>query len=171
MKRVIAALLLLVLTAGLLVACSKDESAPEGMKNVAAEEDKFYFYVPTTWVEQRGGATAPNADGSNVVVTTYLPEKGYTPETFWEEKCVPEFETTFKEFETVEDKCGETTLGGMDAGKYVYTASLGAQTYWFMEVITVYGGLVYRLTYTSTAENFDAHLEDVEMMCTNFAFR
>ena len=171
MKRSIAILLLLALMAGLLVACAKDENAPDGMKNVADAEDKFYLYVPTTWVEQKNGATAPNADGSNVIATTHLPEKGYTPASFWEEKCLPVFETTFKEFEVIEDKCGETTLGGIDAAKYVYTASLGAQSYWFMDVITVYDGLVYRLTYTSSAENFDLHMEDVEMMCMSFVFR
>ncbi len=170
MKRIVACLLLLVL-AVTLFACADDSTAPDGMKNIADEEDKFYFYVPESWVVQKGAASAPNADGSNVRVTTYLPEKVYTPESYWEEICLPQMELGFAELEVIEDKCEETTLGGVDAAKYVYTASLGATTYWYMEVISVYDNLVYRLTYTSVSEYFDLHIEDVEMMCENFEYR
>ncbi len=171
MKRIVAVLLLLVLTVGLLASCGKEENAPDGMKNVAAENDKFYFYVPTTWVEKEHGATSPNADGSNVLLTTQLLSKGHTPDTFWQEECVPTLSATFDELEIIEDRCGTTVLGGVDAGKYVYRVSLAGNNYWYMDVFAVYGNFVYRLTYTATAENFETHLADVELMCSEFVFR
>ena len=171
MKRIVAILLLLVLTVGALSACSKDQTAPDGMKNVATENDKFYFYVPTTWVEKEHGATSPNADGSNVLVTTQLLGKAHTPDSFWQEECVPTFSAIFDEFELIEDSCGTTFLGGVDAGKYVYRVTLAGASYWYMDVLAVYGNFVYRLTYTATAENFETHLADVELMCSEFVFR
>lgn len=171
MKRILAFLLLAVLCAG-LVACADDE-VPNGMKNVGLESSKFYLFVPDTWVSQseRGipGATSPGGEDANVLVTQYLMDQLYTPETYWENKCVPERSATFSSFEVTDS--ADTTLGGVDAKKYVYTAVLGGNTYRFLEVFAVVDNIIYTLTYTATPEHFDTYLTDVDTICANFRFR
>lgn len=171
MKKLIALLLVLLLAVS-FAACNK-EDAPEGMKNAAADNAKFFLYVPDTWIAQNeiSAATSPNADGSNVNVTVYLMDEVYTAKTYWEKKAAPELESTFKEFTLLADQCADTTLGGIDGERYVYTASLGGSTYQFMQHIVVKGNMVYTLTYTAKTEHFATHLEDVEEMRVNFAFK
>ena len=171
MKRILALLLLAVLCVG-LVSCADDE-VPKGMKNVATESAKFYLFVPDSWVSQseRGvsGATSPGGEKANVLVTQYLMEQLYTPQTYWENKCCPEREATFSSFEVTESK--DSTLGGVDAKTYVYTAVLGGNTYRFMEVFAVVDNMIYTLTYTATPEHFETYLADVDSICANFRFR
>lgn len=172
MKRLLAILLLLVLTAG-LVSCNK-EDAPDGMVNAAAENATFYLYVPEAWVPRNelSAAYAPNNDGSNVNVTAYMMDELYTAQTYWENKASVELASVFTEFALVEAECGDTTLAGMEAKRYVYDASLGGTKYRFMQIITVAGNTtVYTLTYTAKTEQFSTHLEDVEDIRANFALK
>ena len=176
MKKIVAILLVLLLAVG-LAACNK-EDAPDGMKNAAADNAKFFFYVPdNAWIVQNeiSAAISRSADGSNVNVTTYLADDFYTAESYWTNKAMPELESTFKEFTLLSEQCAETTMGGIDGVRKVYTASLGGSTYQFMQIIVVKNGtasaMVYTLTYTAKTEHFATHLEDVEEMRVNFAFK
>ena len=54
MKRLIALLLLLVLAVS-AVACGNEDGVPDGMKNAATENAKYYLYVPESWFEQNEG--------------------------------------------------------------------------------------------------------------------
>ena len=66
---------------------------------------------------------------------------------------------------------GETTLGGRNAMRYVFTATIGEGHYKVMQVIATYGNYYYVFTYTSLPENFDSHLEEVNGMIGVFEFR
>ena len=172
MKRILALLLLLVMSVG-LVACS-DDGVPQGMKDVATENARFHLFVPEAWVSQTEGgicgATSPGGERSNVIVTAYLADKAYTPATYWSDKCLPEYQATFAEIEILTD--GEdTTLGGRNAKRYVYTAKLGGNSYKFMQVITADTYYVYTLTYTSIPEHYDTYKPDVDSICTEFLFK
>lgn len=169
MKRWIAVLLMLALAVG-LVACAKEEPH-EGMKNVAEDTAKFYLYVPEGWIEQREGASSPSNDGANVTAVAYLMEAYYTPESYWAEKCLPNYKATFSEVVVDEALSGDTTLGGINAKKYVYNATLGTTTYRILQVITVLDNMVYTLTYTATPDCFDTHMTDVDSICTHFTFK
>lgn len=71
-----------------------------------------------------------------------------------------QFKATFSDLAySVEGE--NTTLAGMKAKKYVYTATVTGQTYEFMQVVALKTGTVYIFTYTSTEALFDSHLEDV----------
>ena len=179
MKKIIAVLLLLILTVG-LVACSED-GVPQGMKDVATANAKFHLYVPESWVSQSEGgicgATSPGGERSNVIVTNYLADQscldaaGYpSAAIYWANKCLPEYQATFADLVIVTD--GEdTTLGGRNAKKYVYTATLGGNSYKFMQVITADSSYVYTLTYTSLPEHYDTYVADVENICAEFLFK
>ena len=53
-----------------LTGCSKD-GAPDGYKNVANENDAFYFYVPTTWVSNTSGGKGASSLRAGVVFSAF----------------------------------------------------------------------------------------------------
>ena len=173
MKRLIAILLLSVLALS-LVACGGEDGVPEGMKNAATENAKYYLYVPESWFEQNEGgicgALSPLGN-ANVVVTTYLADTYYTPKSCWEEKCKKDFEAVLSELAVIEADCKETTMGGMNAYQIVFTHKMGNDTYKQMQVIAVDKNMVYTLQYTAKSADYDSNLEDVEMIRANFQLR
>lgn len=172
--KTLLALLLALLAALSLVGCA-DDGVPAGMKNVAPETAMFYLYVPEAWVSQPeggiAGALSPMAEGCNVNATTYLLDEVMDVPTYWAEKCMPEYEATFADLVLDETLCVESTLGGVNARTYVFSASLGGNPYRFRQVIAVLDNVVYTLTYTAPAEHFDKYAEDVDNICANFVFR
>lgn len=172
MKRIVAAFLLVLLLVS-LASCNKD-GVPDGMMDATAPGANYQLFVPETWVSQAesgiSGAKYSIDDSSNVNLTTHLPDKAYTVTGYWSEVCLPSLETTFKDFQLVEAECKETTLGGRNAYQYVYVASLGGNSYQFMQLIAVYGDMVYTLTYTAKVDVFATHAEDVELIRSSFRF-
>ena len=173
MKRLIAILLLSVLALS-LVACGGEDGVPEGMKNAATENAKFYLYVPESWFEQTEGgvcgALSPLGN-ANVIATTYLADAYYTPKSFWEEKCKKDFEAVLSELAVIEADCKETTMGGMNAYQVVFTHKMGNDTYKQLQVIAVDKNMVYTVQYTAKLADYDSNLEDVEMIRANFQLR
>ncbi len=77
-----------------------------------------------------------------------------------------EFKKTFPDMEY--QKEGENMLlSGLEAKKYVYTATVTGQKYQFMQVVAVKAGTVYVFTYTALPEKFEEHLEQVEEIVGN----
>lgn len=176
MKKILTLLLLAAML--LSFAACTEAGAPEGTFNVAIENAKFNLYVPEgTWMSTANSGVSgaryySGTDFSNVTVTVYYPEEELTAATYWEKKCLQEYGAYFKDFTVLSDKCGDTTLGGLDAKRYVYEAKLeGDVTYRFMQVMTVKDTLIYTFTYTAKIDLYDSHLTDVEAMITNFTFR
>ena len=173
MKKLIAILLLLVLLTA-LVACGGEDGVPDGMKNAATENAKYFLYVPESWFEQNDGgvcgALSPLGE-ANVIVTTYLADTYYTPKTFWEEKCQKDYAAVLSELAVIEAECKVTTMGGMDAYQVVFTHKMGNDTYKQLQVITVDSNMVYTLQYTAKLADYDTNLEDVESIRANFQLR
>lgn len=175
MKKLIAVFLLLTLTF-CAVSCKKDDSVPSGMKDAAIADAEYHLYVPELWVPNNGngvsGAYANSSDRANVTVTSYLPDTAMSPETYFNEVCLPQYGNgTLAGFQVLDELCGDTTLGGLNAKKYVYIYSLGGVDYESMQVIASTGKMVYNLTYTAKAANYADHTEDVEEIVKAFTFR
>ncbi|MBE6554933.1 MAG: DUF1795 domain-containing protein [Ruminococcaceae bacterium] len=174
MKKLVCMLLAAVLLC-CFVSCNKD-GTPEGMKNVAVESASFYLYVPEAWIPTStsgisGAKVFESGDTSNVTATACYPDEIFTPTTYWEQKCLPEYRKVFSDIAMIEDQCGDTTLGGRDAKRYVFTYTLGEVQYEIMQVIAVYDVMVYTLTYTAEGTKYQSHLEDVNSIVANFTFR
>jgi hypothetical protein len=174
MKKLIAILLLLVLAAS-FVSCAKDDGVPDGMVNVAVENAKFYLYVPESWLSQSkggvSGAICPMGN-ANVIATAYLPDAYLTPESYWTEKCLQDYTAALNEFAVIEAECTATTLGGINAHKYVFTHKMGEQTYKQMQVIAVDRAMVYTVQYTApVGEVYDTWLSDADSVVANFTLR
>ena len=161
MKKAAFALLALVLCLA-LAACSGDNvEVPKGYKLVSGDDVPYRFYAPTQWSVGTGTGN-PMAyysidDRSMVIITTYVHEEGL--DTI----------AGYGDYEFIEKS--EPTLGGRDALRCVFTATIGEGHYKVMQVITTYKNYFYVLTYTSLPENFDSHLDEVNGMIGVFEFR
>lgn len=182
--------LICLLTSLLLIlsGCSESE-APDGYQNVASDRESFYFYVPTTWVSNTSGGTASayysSDDYSNVSFTCMVIEPGemddleeYKTITLTElEALLPDFKT----FDTVkvtvdtseEDNVSAALLSidGRETITFEYECTLSDQTYRYMQAVTMKDDFFYIFTYTSLAENYDAHLEEVNQIIAYIEFK
>lgn len=177
MKKLLSVLLILVLACS-LVACSDGDGTPEGMQNVSTENALFNLYVPASWLAQTdsgvSGARVSNNDPSNVTVTTYFPAASISAAEYWESVCLPAYRDggVLQSFAVVEASCKDTTLGGKSAKQYVFTYVLDGVTYESMQIITAASdGMLYTLTYTATSEKYAEHLDNVEIIRAEFRFR
>ena len=176
--RVLCALLLAVL-ALTAVSCNKDDGVPDGMQNVAVANVPFDLYVPEGWISQTSsgisGARVSNQDNSNVTVTIYMPDEVMDAETYWNDRCLPEYQASeghagLPEFTLIADQCGDAALGGVNAKKYVFTFKMNNIKYQVMQIIAVEDSMVYTLQYHATADNYANHTETVESIRQEFRF-
>jgi hypothetical protein len=175
MKKIISAvsiLLVIILSLG-FAACSDEAEAPDGYKLISGDDVAYRFYVPTSWSENTGAsrnsAYYSTSDRSLVVVTFYAPDAGQTSiGEFWS-YVENLYKTTYTEYAFVESAA--TTLGGVNAMSYTFTANIGGTSYKVMQVIAPHGNYFYMFTYTAEPGNFDLHIAEVNGMLGVFEFR
>lgn len=154
-----------------LVACSDKEEAPEGMKDVAPDDAKYNFYVPQNWVtnaEGVVGAYYSGSDKSNISIMAYGGEYTSTDDYF-DDFCERAADV-FSSFEVVGEKEAKK-INEREAVRFCYTMELEGVEYKCMQTVTAYSNIFYVLTYTSTTENYDLHLEDIEKILSEFTFK
>ena len=180
-----ASLILSCLLCVILCACGQeiDAQAPEGMKKVDAPSSNYTLYVPQAWtVDMSTGvisAYASLTDRANISLTVFaLEDRNATLDSFWADYA-EEFASTFgdsmyyydeKGAETRETVSQKTTLGGIEANKYVYRAKVTGEVYKFMQVVCIVAGNVYIITYTAIDGNYDSHVSEVNDVLNNFKF-
>lgn len=172
MKKLICVLLAVVCCLG-LAACAQEDGVPEGYQLVSDDDVSFRFYAPTQWsVNNAGGAYSAyysTADRSVVMVTFYRPDEDELElDDFWA-SAREQYEHTYTAFELVSEEA--TMLGDRNARAYTFTAGIGGVDYKVMQIITGYGSYYYTMTYMSSPENFDSHIEAVRGMAGVFEFR
>lgn len=149
------------------------EKAPDGMKVASNGKVAYAFYVPDSWTvneyEEIFAASAP--DGSSMSVIPYMPgndEIMNVLEYFeWNKAAMlGAAPNGYKEISAEEIK-----VDGSAAMRYEYLYTVGDVTYHYVQVITVWRGMFYNLTYTALPENFEANLEDVQKILDAFDFR
>ncbi len=65
----------------------------------------------------------------------------------------------------------ETALGGLLAKQYEYTAKYEGISYKMQMTVTYSGGIMYILTYTAKADNYDVHKAETEKIVSEFKFK
>ena len=172
MKKLAFIMALILASLPLLVSCSNNEDeAPDGMKLVTNDIVNYKLYVPETWTESIStgvvGAYCSNSDITNVTVMAWNVESGETLDTWWE-KAQTDFNIILDDMQLSSTET--TTLGGVAANKYSYTAKLGENEYSFVQVACLHWSMVYVLTVTSLTDLIGSHTEDIEDMITYFEF-
>lgn len=172
---ILAAVMLLIT----FTSCSKTESdIPEGMALLDNEAVDYYFYYPKEWAADRNdgmvSAYVSEKDRSNVSVTTFAASadvtsvEGYL--TMGDTTYFDHMRETFPDLEMLSDG-EETSLGGVPAKQYVFTATIAGDAYKFRQVIAYRYGYIYILTYTSTKDGFDTHTDEVNSVIQEFKFK
>ena len=151
-----------------------DEEAPEGMK-IASNYDivDYLLYVPEGWiVDIRNGLTMAHvseSDMSSIQVGQWnLTASTKNYEKWWEE--YKKQIGLVAKVEYSDPELVDTKVFGFDSKKAEYTITTDTQTYKCMLTATMARGSVYVIVYTSTVDNYDTHLADVNKIIENFKF-
>ncbi len=177
MKKVsiISLVLVLCMCLSVFAGCAKksDENAPDGMKKASGDNVDYSMYVPTAWeVDSSDLYTSAyypgRTDKTNVSATAYaIAGDIATVEDWWKmfEKDLGEIYTEMSEVTAVSAR-----LGGIDGKDFVFTGKHGGTEYNVMITAVIKDFYVYYLTYTSTPENNENHLEERQQIVDAFRF-
>jgi hypothetical protein len=92
------------------------------------------------------------------------------PEVFFENSEI-KYKNLYGDNYTLISKVDDVKMGEYNAIRFTFTVKSGDVEYKLMQTVCAKGEMYYILTYTSTPEAFDSHLNDIEAMCTAFALR
>ena len=143
--------------------------APQGMKLASSKERPYILFAPEAWsVDNSGQITnVYTSDKSNLTVQFIMPaEKEHLVETYWK-SCMQKYQNVLTEFAEGESKL-ETVSGIEGCMVGTFSGKSGGVEYRFKQVIILKGEIYYVITYTATAENYDAHISDVNKMIEHF---
>lgn len=149
-----------------------DKHTPAGMEIASADHLEYRLYVPTVWVcnAENGMSEAyyPESGKSNISVTSYAPQESASVQNYFL-SC----ETLYAESLPGYERLSESTRQVADrtAYSYVYRATVDGADFRIMQTVLAYNGMFYSITYTALADNYDAHLADVEAILNAFTFR
>ena len=149
--------------------------APEGMKLASTDKRPYRFFVPDAWtLDTRSGLSAAyfsDKDKSNVSLQAHMSTGEMAdPKSFFENSQI-KYKNLYGEGYTLIDKKDDVKMGEYTATQFTFTVKSGDAEYKLMQTVCAKGEMYYILTYTSTVENFDSHLADVEGMLSAFALR
>ncbi len=177
MKKIVSLVLTLVLALSLFCGCTSSGPAPDGMKVLESSDRLDYnIYIPAGWVQDLStgavSAYVSSNDLSNISMTQFNLEELKKLDEYVS-NYVTELEENLQEFKLEEGypEKGKTLLDGVEAAKIEYTAKLVGNEYKYMQIICIKGGTIYFFTYTALAEAYDSHLEAVQQILDNFAFK
>ena len=179
MKKILALCLCTLLCLG-FVACTgqNDINVPMGMMLASDPElPNYVLMVPNDWTVESttGTTTAYYRDNlSNHVLATFSatfnsPESADVTANSYFDSFVEEHTQALGEIEDIVSS--ECLLDGKSAMKYTYSTTFGETEYKFWQVICIYDGIIYTLTYSATADCFDNYAEDMSLILTNFYFK
>ena len=63
------------------------------------------------------------------------------------------------------------TIAGREKIPFAYECTLSGQTYKYMQAVTMKDDFFYIFTYTSLAENYDSHIEEVNSIISYITFK
>ena len=149
-----------------------DKKTPVGMKIASADQLQYRLYVPTSWVcSSESGVSEAYVDKAgkpNVTVTVFSPSDDITVDSYWK-MCEEEYGKQLSDYTFIGS--AERTVAERDAVCYTYTATHGGTSMKLMQTVIKYQSMMYSITYTATAEDFDTYLADVNSMLDAFIFR
>ena len=146
---------------------------PDGFQLASDEAADYHFFIPEHWtVDAKNTSTSAyvsaNDPASVSIVTWTLSNTDFTLDEWWE-GYLPEFESVYSNFAVTSNE--NILLDGVAAKKITYTGSLGTTDYKFTQTAAIRDSIIYVLTYTSTAERFDEHTEDLDSIIEYFEFK
>ena len=150
-----------------------DGKTPDGMKIASSDNVEYRFYVPKTWVcsseSLRSEAYFPESGKPNVTVTSYADSAIDSADKYFA-LAEAEYKKTLSGYELI-SKEDAGIVGNRYATNYTYKAVYDGVEFRIRQTIFVFASTVYTITYTSLADSFDSHIDDVNKMLEVFEFR
>ena len=153
---------------------SAEADAPEGMQAASNGDVAYGFYVPDDWRvdcnQSIFAAVAPDGT-SSVSVVPYLPsgDEIMSIREYFEVNRAMMNKTAPGGYEDVGEK--EITLDGVPAMQYEYRYTVGGIAISYLQIITVWRGMFYNVTYAARTENYERNLDDLQRIIDAFDFR
>ena len=172
MKKILAALLVLVMLVG-TVACSSD-GTPDGYMLVSLDSEIFNLYVPKTWQNNAssGVSSAYYAQGSGIIVsaTSQKAETTGIQLSDYIDAVIDSYEETLVDYEQMTEP-KTTTLDSFAAYTFDYKAKMGENIVRFRCIIAKNENVFTILTYCASEDEFEQFLSDFEGIVDAFTFR
>ena len=171
---VIALVLALLMCLSAFSACGKDDDkAPKGMVLASSEHVDYRMYVPENWkVDKSDLYTSAyfttGADATSISVTAYGVSGNEAKVDDWWKGFEEEIKAVYADMSKV--KKSDAVLGGVEGKEYSFSAKLADQEYNFIITAVVRNYYVYYITYTSTPEYYEKHLEERTQVIEAFEF-
>jgi hypothetical protein len=184
MKKIIA----LILAVGLLLALAScgggsDIVVPDGYQLASAEEYCDYrLFVPSAWVTESGKTNytmaAVTVGGNKCTLSVAEIATAYTGtvDGYWQ-TCLEDY-GYLSNFTAVEEGAQALVGSGENARngyRYVFTGTFNGTSYKYQQIFLVHGNAfssaLYCITFTSTAEHYDMHLEALNSILGYFYFK
>ena len=175
MKKISVIALVLALATCLLAfsGCAKDneKSAPSGMKLASGENVDYYMYVPESWKVDKSdlftSAYFSSGDATSISVTAYgIGSEEKTVDDWW-----AKFEGEIGEvYKLSEVKKADVKLDGIKGKQYSFSGELSEKEYNFIITAVLKDYYVYYITYTSTPDFYEDHLEELDQVIEAFEF-
>ena len=173
MKRSLSLVIALIFVCTALFSCKKNDNVPDGMMLASGEAANYYLYVPDDWtIDLQTGATTAHvssADLSNITASSWTLEHTDDTVDTWHESQLDALNAGFTDY--AEESIRETTLDGVYAKEYVFTAKLGGEARKYRQIAAVKSGSVYVITYSTSPELYDTHNGDVDDVFAEFRFK
>ncbi len=172
--RITAAILAVLTVLSLSAGCAKkDPEIPSGMKKASGEAADYIMYVPEDWrVDSSSLYTAAyysSGDATSISATAYGMNYGDENVDDWFKGFMEEFGGVYTD--VAEPTEEDAKLGGADGKKYTFSGTLNGQVYDYIVVAAIRQNYIYYITYTSTPEYYESHLDALDKVVTNFAFK
>ncbi len=175
MKKIVALAMALVMCLCVFAGCknNNESSAPKGMKLASGENVDYYMYVPESWrVDKSDLYTAAyfsSGDATSISATAYgVGSEEKTAKDWWKG-----FEKEIKGVysEVSEAKESAAKLDGVKGTEFTFSAKLADKEYKFIVTAVIKDYYVYYITYTSTPDYYEDHLEELEQVIDSFEFK
>ena len=149
------------------------KDTPEGMKLASNKDIEYRFFVPMAWeCDPTGGASEavyPESERSSVTVTALVPDSSMSIDEYFL-SCEEKYKTELEGYERVGEPV-ERKVDGRTAYSYTFRTVAGGRSIKIMQTVFIFDSSFYTVTYTATEDNFDTHLQDVDLMLDAFRFR
>ncbi len=148
-----------------------DENTPDGFYLASRNNYEFRFYVPDTWTVNINdlvpSAYYSKKDVSNVRLNSFTVKPDIMDgKSYWE---------NFKKYygyELTDVVINENAkLGQYDALEIDYATEISGIKYRLKQVFLTTPSMIYIFTYTSNADHYAEHLDDVNKMISMFEFK
>ena len=156
-----------------LSACKSASDTPSGMIRASGEDADYDLFVPDGWVLDRSGgvvsAYKSASDPTSVSVMAWsMPYADSSLDDWWK-SYQTEFTLVFDDFQM--ESSDATLLDGAAAQLYVYTGTLGGNTYRYTQIASLRASTVYLMTITELASAEGTHADEITAIRDAFRWK